>query len=69
MEWAREGEVAREIHLERGALPLTPPTSPDGNCFDLPPLDFSQYRGTSLMTNSGRLGPYRRTMPRAIWWS
>jgi hypothetical protein len=26
------------------------------------------YRGTSLIRNSAALGPYRRTMPRVIWW-
>ena len=25
------------------------------------------YRGTSLIRNSAPLGPYRRTMPRALW--
>ena len=25
-------------------------------------------RGTSLIRNSGPLGPYGRTMPRALWW-
>ena len=27
------------------------------------------YRGTSLIRNSGPLGPYSRTLPRALWWS
>ena len=27
------------------------------------------YRGTSLKRNRRRLGPYSRTMPRALWWS
>ena len=27
------------------------------------------YRGTSLRRNSGPLGTYSRTMPRALWWS
>ena len=27
------------------------------------------YRGTSLIRNSAPLGPYSRTMPRALWWS
>jgi len=27
------------------------------------------YRGTSLIRNSAPLGPYIRTMPRALWWS
>ena len=27
------------------------------------------YRGTSLIRNSPSLGPYSRTMPRALWWS
>jgi len=25
------------------------------------------YRGTSLMRNCAPLGPYSRTMPRALW--
>ena len=28
----------------------------------------SQYRGTSLIRNNPLLGPYSRTMFRAIWW-
>ena len=28
-----------------------------------------EYRGTSLMRNSAPLGPYSRTMRRALWWS
>ena len=27
-----------------------------------------ECRGTSLMRNSDPLGPYCRTMPRALWW-
>ena len=27
------------------------------------------YRGTSLIRNCPPLGPYSRTMPRALWWS
>ena len=27
------------------------------------------YRGTSLIRNSGRLEPYSRNMPRALWQS
>ena len=27
------------------------------------------YRGTSLMRKHLPLGPYSRTMPRALWWS
>ena len=26
-------------------------------------------RGTSLTRNSGHLGAWSRTMPRALWWS
>ena len=26
------------------------------------------YRGTSLIRNSALLGPYSRTMHRALWW-
>ena len=31
--------------------------------------DVTSYRGTSLIRNSAPVGPYRRTMPRALWWS
>ena len=27
------------------------------------------YRGTSLIRKRRPLGPYRRTMPMALWWS
>ena len=27
------------------------------------------YRGTSLIRNTPLLEPYRRTIPRALWWS
>jgi len=27
------------------------------------------YMGTSLIRNTPLLGPYSRTMPRALWWS
>jgi len=27
------------------------------------------YRGTSLIRNNASLGPYSRTMHRAVWWS
>ena len=27
------------------------------------------YRGTSLIRNSDDLGPFSRTVPRALWWS
>jgi len=27
------------------------------------------YRGTLLTRNRTPLGPYSRTMPRALWWS
>ena len=27
------------------------------------------YWGTSLIRNNPSLGPYRRLMPRALWWS
>ena len=32
-------------------------------------LCFWQYRGTSLIRNSDRLGPYSRTMSKALWQS
>ena len=28
-----------------------------------------QYRGTSLIRNRAPLGPYRRTLSKAVWWS
>ena len=31
--------------------------------------DVTWYRGTSLIRNRPRLGPYSRTMPKALWWS
>jgi hypothetical protein len=27
------------------------------------------YRGNSLIRNIAPIGPYSRTMPRALWWS
>ena len=30
---------------------------------------YRVYRGTSLIRNITPLGPYSRTMPRALWWS
>ena len=32
------------------------------------PSEMSLARGTSLIRNSAPLGPYSRTMPRALWW-
>ena len=32
-------------------------------------VDDERYRGTSLIRNSAPLGPYSRTMPRALWGS
>jgi len=29
----------------------------------------SEYRGTSLIRKSAPLGPYSRSIPRALWWS
>jgi hypothetical protein len=37
-----------------------------------PSLSFGvsgPYRDTLLIRNSAPLGPYSRTMPRALWWS
>ena len=34
-----------------------------------PRIGEQPYRGTSLIRNSAPLGPYSRTMPRALWWS
>jgi hypothetical protein len=48
-----------------------PPRSITKICIDAtspPPIDAT-YRGTSLIRNSAPLGPYSRTMPRALWWS
>ena len=30
--------------------------------------ELERYRGTSLIRNNPLLGPYIRTMPRALWW-
>ena len=30
--------------------------------------DTYAYRGTSLIRNCASLGPYSRTIPRALWW-
>jgi len=30
---------------------------------------FVDYRGTSRIRNSAPLGPYSRSMSRALWWS
>ena len=27
-----------------------------------------RYRGTSLIRNAPLLGPYRRALPRTLWW-
>ena len=35
----------------------------------LSPPNTCAYRGTSLIRNSASLGPYSRTMHRALWWS
>jgi len=32
-------------------------------------IDGPNYRGNSLMRNSALVGPYNRTMSRALWWS
>ena len=37
--------------------------------FDLERHAEEVYRGTSLIRNRCRLGPYSRTMPRALWGS
>jgi len=31
--------------------------------------NISEGWKVSLIRNSGRLGPYRRTIPRVLWWS
>ena len=33
-----------------------------------PRVTAYKYRGTSLIRNSAPLGPYSRTMSRALWW-
>ena len=39
-------------------------------CGDMRVAAWSQrYRGTSLMKNSNRLGPFSRTLPRTVWQS
>ena len=34
----------------------------------VPNLTCAVFRGTSLIRNCPPLGPYSRTMPRALWW-
>jgi len=56
----REGERERQGDRENGremrvAVTATPSVTPS-------------YRGTSLIRNSALLGPYSRTMHRALWW-
>ena len=37
--------------------------------FLAPSLPGIPYRGTSLISDTPLLGPYRRTLPRVLWWS
>ena len=37
--------------------------------FVSPAMSLRGYSGTSLVRNRAPLGPYSRTVPRAIWWS
>jgi hypothetical protein len=46
-------------HLHRFATPDLPDPNPGG----------VGYRGTSLMRGTPLIGPYRRTIPRVLWWS
>ena len=59
-------QVVMLDQLERGNEdPLT-----DDNVKEVLPLpQLTDYRGTSLIRNSAPLGPYSRSMPRALWWS
>ena len=47
-----------------GGPSFTPPRPPPAK-----EVVMAQYRGTSLIRSSLPLGPYRRAMPRALWWS
>ena len=52
-----------------GALFSRYPSRGDGVKFDPNEVLGRSYRGTSLIRNCFLLGPYRRTMPRALRWS
>jgi len=45
------------------------PTGPKGHLREPGRPAFKPRRGTSLIRNSARLGPYSSTIPRALWWS
>ena len=70
-------EMRRWQEDDAGQMPKFPRVMPtceeyvgNTNCVQgLAPQNCCCYRGTSLIRNSGRLGPYSRTIPRALWQS
>ena len=53
----------------RGVRPDPNLRYPDPNVRSESRCNPVAYRGTSLIRNSAPLGPYSRTMPRALWRS
>ena len=46
-----------------------PPSASSAPSTSWCPTLVRYYRGTSFIRNSAPLGPYSRTVPRALWWS
>ena len=44
------------------------PLYPGWDGTDAAPVEGPECRGTSLIRNSALLGPYSRTLHRALWW-
>ena len=59
--------IQRRVHRFPAGLALSSPACGFYSIFSH--WASSQYRGTSLIRNCPPLGPYSRTMPRALWWS
>ena len=55
------------VYNNGGGIPVE--MHADEKCWVRSPHTLKRYRGTSLMRDSAPLGPYSRTMPRALWWS
>ena len=70
LRWPRETGILlpnsqhRTSHAPKDVLPSRISASYRAACCLCP-----RYRDSSLIRNSASLGPYRRTMPRALWWS
>ena len=63
---ARAPSLSPSLALSVG-LSLSHSGLTDSAQFDIPA--WAKYRGTSLIKNTPPLGPYNRTMPRALRWS